>query len=559
MKHSLLKISCLVFLFFASSCSLFELEENLDNPNDVAVDKLDVNLLMNKIQADFGDFFAESNTPGMELSRMASLINGGTYATAYQAQDLDDPWERGYQDVLLQIETLLAKTDGTGFTKHSGAARVMKAYVLLTLVDLFGDVPYTAALKGFDGAANFNPKADSGKSIYEAAITLLDEALALLATAPAAGSDMTRDIFYGANAAKWSALANTLKLKAYMNLRLTTDVTAKVTELLGKDLIDTDAEEFTYKYGTATNPARSRHPLYRQMYQSPAGSASGYIGNYFMLVSYKQKGVEDPRWRYYFFRQVGSIAAALSDEPESIPCIISPRPAHYGPNQAWCAFDPGFYGRDHGNDDGIPPDAGALTCYGVYPAGGLADVNDGDPEYRLLSVSGQGPNGGGIEPIWMASFTDFLKAEAALTITGVGGDAKALMMSAVNKSINRVRAFADAKGQSLPGGLEPSQTDYANAVSALWDGTADPNERLSILSKEYYIALWGNGIEGYNLYRRTGKPSDMQPMRSTNPGVFLRSLIYPAVYANLNESATQKNANVVNKVFWDNNPDNFVY
>jgi hypothetical protein len=555
---NILKLSCLVFLFVAGSCGITDLEENLENPNEVGVGNLDVNLLMNKIQLDFGDFVAEANVPSMELSRMVAMTGGDVYERAYQPQTHNDIWNRAYQDVLIQIETLLSRTDGTGLTVHSGSARVLKAYVMLTLVDLFNDVPYSQALQGSLGAEGFNPGTDSGQSIYAAAITILDEAIALLGQT-ATGS-LSRDIYFGGSAAKWAALANTLKLKAYLNLRLTdAGAKAKIEELLGKDLVDTDAEEFTYKYATSDVPARSRHPLYRQMYQpGTGGNADGYLSNYYMLVSYKQKGVEDPRWRYYFYRQVGSIATALADEPESIPCIISPRPSHYGPNQAWCAFDPGFFGRDHGNNDGIPPDGRALTCFGVYPAGGRVDVNPDDPIYQGLAIQGQGANGAGIEPIWMAGYTEFLKAEAALTL-GTTGDAKALMLSGVNKSIARVRAFGAAKGQTVPAALEPSIMDYTDAVAALYDAAANDDERLGVIMKEYYIALWGNGIEAYNMYRRTGKPSDMQPTRAANPGNFVRSLIYPANYVNLNSSATQKNIAGVNKVFWDNNPDNFVY
>jgi len=554
MKHSL-KIFCLVFIFFSSSCSITELEENLDNPNEVGLSNLDVNLLMNKVQAEFGEFVSLANVPSMELSRMTALIGGDAYERAYQAQDHNDMWERAYQDVLIQLETMLGKTDGTGYTLHSGTGRVLKAYVLLTLVDLYGDVPYSEALSG--GTLVFNPKTDSGKDVYDAAIALLDEAITLLGQAPGAGQGLARDNFYGGSSAKWIALANTLKLKAYMNLSLTdkAGATAKIGELLGKDLIDTDAEEFTYKYSSADVPTRSRHPLYRQMYQPSAGSASGYLNNYFMMVSYKQKGVEDPRWRYYFYRQVGSIVRALEYDAESIPCLISPKPSHYGPDQAWCAFDPGFFGRDHGNNDGIPPDAGALTCFGVYPAGGLSDTNLDDPDYFGETVQGQGANGAGIQPIWMANFTEFLKAEAALML-GTAGDPATLLTSAVTKSIARVRGFADAKGQSLPAGMEPSETDYVNAVNTLYANAADNDAKLGVIAKEYYIALWGNGIEAYNLYRRTAKPADIQPMRAAAPGVFLRSLIYPADFVNLNSSATQKVVTSVNKVFWDNNPDN---
>ena len=33
----------------------------------------------------------------------------------------------------------------------------------------------------------------------------------------------------------------------------------------------------------------------------------------------------------------------------------------------------GYWGRDHGNDNGIPPDGFKRTLRGVYPAGGAFD------------------------------------------------------------------------------------------------------------------------------------------------------------------------------------------
>ena len=47
----------------------------------------------------------------------------------------------------------------------------------------------------------------------------------------------------------------------------------------------------------------------------------------------------------------------------------------------------------------------------------------------------------------------------------------------------------------------------------------------------------------------------MQPPLQVNPGPFLRSLVFPSVYVNLNSNATQKDYDATNKVFWDTNPD----
>jgi Starch-binding associating with outer membrane/Susd and RagB outer membrane lipoprotein len=560
MKNTFFKFFLTVAVFMTmASCKDFDLDAGLENPNEVSVTQLDQNLLMNQIQTEFAIMFEEMTEKGMETTRMAALTSDGggdKYENAYVATSFDDVWEFAYQRVLNQIEVLLAKTDAGGFTVHSGAARVLKAYTLVTLVDFFGDVPYSQALKGLEGPANFNPGVDSGKSIYEAAIKLLDTAIADLAKAPKGA--LTRDIYYGGDAKKWTALANTIKLKMYLNTRLidAAGSKAKITELLAANLIDTDAEEFTFKYSNSSQPARSRHPLYRQTYQPQLGAAAGYLGNYFMYSVYKQKGIEDPRWRYYIYRQVGSIQQALKEDPKSCPCSNTPRPDHYDRNQAWCTIDPGFYGREHINSDGTPPDSKAISCYGVYPAGGRADLNKDNRAYSGASQQGQGADGAGIQPIWMASYTEFVKAEAALTL-GTTGDAAALLAGAVTKSINRVRAFAVTAKQPLTADLEPSQTVYEKTVADLYAAATTTDAKLNVMMKEYYLALFGNGVESYNMYRRTGKPGDMQPARAANPGNFFRSYIYPSVFVNLNSSTKQKTTNTV-KVFWDNNPDGFV-
>jgi hypothetical protein len=554
----LLKISFLTTLLFTMSC---DLDGDLNNPNEVNADGLDVNLLLNKVQAEFGDFVSEVTDPTMELTRMTAMIGGDTYDRAYQGQDFDEIWNRAYRDVLIQIETLLPAAEELGYTFHTGSAKILKAYTIVTLVDVFGDIPYSKALKG---AVEFNPDVDPGRDVYDAALVLLDEAITELGT-PVSGPAL-RDIYYGGDEEKWITLAKTLKLKIYLNLRLVDKAlaTTEINELIAEnDLIDTDEEEFTYRYGTSDVPLRSRHPLYRQMYKATSGSADGYLGNYFMHQAYMGKGVEDPRWRFYFFRQVGSLEKALDLDPESIPCILTPKPAHYPSTVPFCAFDPGFYGRDHGNSDGIPPDAFTLTTFGVYPAGGRLDLNGtdtSDPDvagFASETQLGQGANGAGIEPIMMASFTYFMVAEAELMLNADAAAARTALISAVNKSIDRVQSFAEEKRQVMSIDVEPLQTAYQAKVEELYDNAGTDAQRLAVIIKEYYLAAFGNGIEAYNMYRRTGYPEGIQPVRAALAGDFHRSLLYPSDFVNLNEAVDQKATPAI-QVFWDTNPAGFI-
>ena len=254
------------------------------------------------------------------------------------------------------------------------------------------------------------------------------------------------------------------------------------------------------------------------------------------------------------------IEKSLSVDNESVPCVNQQgvpqnKPIHYiTANAVFCVFEPGFFGRDHGDDDGGPPDSNVITCTGAYPAGGKVDTNPtgptGNPNFWAPTQQGQGGNGAGIDPIFMSWFTDFMKAEAVLRL-GVAGDAKALMVSGANKSINRARSFASSLGQTVPSSVEPSQIAYISNLEALYDASSD---KLDVAMKEFYKSLYGNALEAYNMYRRTSSPKNIQPVRAPNPGVFYRSLIYPANFVNLNNSTSQKTANDI-KVFWDTNPD----
>lgn len=558
MKDILKKFGFILILL-VTAC---DLDGDLENPNNISVSGADVDLLMNAVQLNFASFFNDrTNGTGngvstivSQLVRMSAMTGGDRYQTAIQPQGVDAMWERAYQKVLINAETLIPLAQEKNFTTHVAVAKILEAYVYLTLVDIFGDVPQTNALKGNEG--NFNPTADSGSDVYAKAINLLDEARVELAkTGIDEGGALKRDIYYGGSRVKWNALANSLELKAWLNISMISsraaEANARIDALLATDLVDTEAENFTYKYGISTVPP-SRHPGYDQYYGPVKASADGYIGNNFMWELYQGNGVQDPRWRYYFYRQVGSNLQALKIDPKSIGCGTIPE--HYvAGNYVWCNFEPGFYGRDHGDDSGTNPDSPFITALGAYPAGGKIDAKPTtDRAFHEPTIRGDGGNGAGVEPIFMSFFTDYMKAEYALRKSNDIAGAKTLLATAISNSINQVRNFANSKGQVLPAGLEPSASAYQSAVATKYDEAAN---KMDVVGREFHVASFGNGIEAYNAYRRTGAPRRLQPTRIPNPGTYFRSLVYPAVYVNLNNTAVQKDTDISNKVFWDTNPE----
>ena len=579
MKKIYKKLAVLLFLL-VGACNL---DGDLQNPNEVSVAGADVNLIMNAIQLDFGDLYYTASTTVDPLVRgMFAMAGGFRYQTANQPQGNDGLWIQSYQNVLVNAELMIPLATAKGLTTHIAAAEIMEAYTYMMLVDIFGDVPQSEALQG--PAGNFNPKADGGASVYAKALSLLDDARVQLAkTGANVGGALTRDIYYGGSRTLWNALANTLELRMQMNLG-TAAANARIAVLIDAtktDIIDKadGSENFTYKYGIATVPD-SRHPLYNTHYQPTKGAAGGYLSNYFMHEAYGIWNttsptdytlvIEDPRWRYYFYRQVGSIKQMNAVDPKAVGCTPGSNPNHYisgpGPTDVtgvsatgsvFCIFDPGFYGRDHGDASGTPPSGPVQTVAGVYPAGGTFDntaISD-QSSYFGSTIRGDGANGAGINPIWMSFYTDFLKAEY-YSKTGNAALAKSSMDAGIANSVAQVKAFAVAKGAKNTIQSTAKQASVLAAYAANADlRLSVATKPLDVIGREFFIAAWGNGLEQYNLYRRTSAPRNLQPTLQIGPGPWLRTQVYPSVYVNLNQNAAQKDANATVKTFWDTNPD----
>ncbi|MBP9925379.1 MAG: SusD/RagB family nutrient-binding outer membrane lipoprotein [Cyclobacteriaceae bacterium] len=550
MRHIYKKLGFVLLLMVAFSC---DLDSDLQNPNQISVDGADIELILNSVEADFAVFYNNVISVGSQLTRLESMTGGDRYAVAIRSTTTNGVWFYAYQRVLVNAATvnLLSTAEGTRPDRptHRAIANLLSAYTYLALVDVYGDVPQTEAIQGPDG--NFNPVADGGAAVYDHALSLIASAKTDLAAAVAPA--LSRDPYYAGNKTRWTAFANTLELKAWMNIQMIparkAEAETKIDAILASDIIDTEAENFTYKYAAVTVP-NSRAPLYNQYYGPLVSSAGGYIGNFYQHEMFDgYTGIQDPRWRYIMYRQVGSNAQAFKQDPKNVGC--GTKPAHYAPTDVFCQFEPGFYGRDHGDDSGTNPDSPFITATGMYPAGGKLDnMPTTNRTFHNPTIRGDGANGAGIEPIWMSFFTDYMKAEYMLRKNNDVANAKTQLATAIANSITQIRNFATVRGFALTAGLEPSTGAYQTAVAAAYDNAA---VKMDVVGKEFWKSLYGNGLEAYNLYRRTGAPTNMQPTRTPNPGKFYKAYVYPATYVNLNANAAQKDLDNPQAPFWDPN------
>lgn len=535
MKKKILKFILWANVFAFSSCNLDGLQTN---PNLLTPDQADITFLLNSVEVEFGtNFFYNATYPTMDLTRMKAMINGSNYNNSYTPASFDVLWNSFYATMSPDIASVIKLGSSTGQTIHTGIARVLKAYALTTMVDLFGDIPYTEA---FD-PANLNPKVDQGSALYDTALNILDHAIADFGKK--ATTTYAVDVFYGGSASKWITLAKTLKLRIYLQRRLVdTNAHAEIQALVsGGDIIDKadGSEDFVFPYygNSITNPD-TRSPSFVNNYLN---GGSDYMSNSLMLQMYDYNnaglGIQDPRLRYYFYRQTTSPGTDVN----IIACVGLAPPAHFPPGTAWCQDPAGYWGRDHLNNDGINPDTKDRTLWGIYPAGGKFDADDGVP-----GTINDGNAGKGFWPILTSSFVNFMLAEDALVLGGDVAGARTYLNNGVSQSISKVMSVYSGSTK-VPSAS--AITNYKNQVLSDFDASTD---QWQVVSKEYWKAFFGNGIDMFNEYRRTGYPKDMQPARNPNPGNYYRSLTYPSVYVTRNSNSSQHE--VAAQVFWDTNP-----
>lgn len=152
----------------------------------------------------FAQYFAEPTYPGLSRYTIPQFDASGFYSNI-----LNDV------QIIINRNTnpdtrVAAATSGSN-ENQLAIARILKSYIMWTITDRWGDVPYSEALQG---AANLTPKYDSQESIYK---ELLEELTEAIAQFDPAGAPVKGDLIYAGTVVKWQKFANTLRM--LMSLR----------------------------------------------------------------------------------------------------------------------------------------------------------------------------------------------------------------------------------------------------------------------------------------------------------------------------------------------------
>jgi hypothetical protein len=385
-------------------------------------------------------------------------------------------WNTWYASVISDANAMYTIAETEENNNMMGVALTLQAYGFAFLTDVFGDIPFTEAIKaGVDG--NIAPAYDSQEVVYEGILTMLDQAIELLGTG--GDIDPINDVVYGGNAANWKRFASSLKFRVLMRESGKKDVSSQLQALVSAgNLFTSNAQEAKLVYLSA-DP--SSNPLYETIVFGSRGE-----------------------WK------IGSVIVDMLIDDD----------------------DPRLEVYAQENDAGI---------YRGKPAG-YSDVPNDDYNYTNVSALGEFYLRPELPGYFMSNAElKFLMAEAAVK-NYITGNANQLFLDGITASLdfNEVDAAKQAGFMNL------------KALSATRE-TA-----LQQIGRQKYIALFSQGVESWNEWRRTGIPVLQPAVGGDLNGQMPSRYYYPTTESSINTAnyeaavAAQGPDLLTTKVWWMN-------
>jgi hypothetical protein len=484
-----------VLLLTACRKGFLDINTDPNNPTSIEISKLLPTAIKN-----LGNGLATGNNANAGLSevlavymhQMSTREEPDQYGATGNNYFIGTAWPALYQGTFANLEQIIKDGTAAGNLKYVGIAKILKAYTYSQLVDVFGDVPFSEAIKLKEGIRY--AKFDDDATIYPQLFTLLAEGIADYNNPTAKnillpGKD---DPIYGGKSG-WVKAANTIKLKLLTQQRKIKNVTAEVTALLASPstLIANTAESFVVPYGP-NGATDDRNPGYSDYF---AAQRTNHVSPWFyeILKGYNPRlftGIVDPRVPYYIYNQLSATRASDGQTEYRDGPFVS---IYFG-----------SVGQDRDRNQ-----QNSISLWGIYPVGGKYD--DGS------ATVATGTSGTGAVPYRLITYADRLYLEAELINTGVvTGDAKAKLKAAMEESFKLVDYVVSKSGSPGVPALwgTTAVTNYINAVLAQYDA-GDASRKLEIIMTQKWISSFGSSIDQYTDYRRTGYPILFNPADPT--------------------------------------------
>lgn len=553
-KYSIYYIALLVLLTTSPGCKKFlDVNRNVNNPTPASVN---LSLVLSGAERNISNNVALGSTLGNNLSLYTHQLTGRIGADRYGAGAAS--WNELYA-AISNLNVVIKRAPSEGRYVYAGIAKILKAYTVSLLVDIYGDVPYSEYDRFDEGISQ--PKFDKGSEIYPQLFALIDEGIAdINNTAFNPSKPGTDDYIYKGNTANWIKAANTIKLKLYTQIRLVQDVKAQVTALLAApaSLINNQSESFMMPYGPLGN-TDDRHPAYGDYSGTQRG---GQLISPWLYEIMKGRnadvltGLADPRVPYYIYNQKSA-------------------PGGSNPTAENCTEfrDGGFISIVFGSNGSCRDGSNSQTysLMGIYPAGGRFN----DSAAKSVNSIGAQNAGTGARPHEFITYADRLYLEAELIHAGLApGNAREVFSKALDASFAHVdhviagfiKPGSAGAAQNVPAIATLAETKtYKDGVLAAFDAGSSA-KKLEYIMTEKWINRIENPVDNYTDYRRTKYPVLFAPFPEgtvtsvtgpdgkiipvSNDRKYPWSLPFNATEIGLNANAPPQKVPETFKVFW---------
>ncbi len=498
----------LVALMILSACE--DLSDINVNENGVSQGTANPNLLMPTVMQGVANSYLDLGI--MDVAGTMQHTQKTGWYTGHNSYDWTPrdwaPWY-GYQR---SNKLIYERAVELNWPFHQAVALTMKSFIYGTITDLWGDAPYTDAVKGDVGSQFVQPVFDTQDIIYAAVIEDLKKASALFATRDATGISSTYDVFYGGNMEKWQKFANSLLLRYYMRISDKNPAAAKsgIEEIYNSGIYLTAApDDATMAYIGAN--ASNAFPTGLTDDGTKFRNAKACVTLLDNMVANN-----DPRTEVWFspvrvrwvedlalgtkmdeFIRRNGVLTAKKDikdqdyrlEKQADPTVVYTR-----------HFNPTLFGADEvkpvtSQFVGIPPGLIQPDYYNFNPTPGQTVENQHVSQYDDLYRGLAGPL---LKArLISAAETHFVLTEAALKGWAVG-DAETNYKNGVKSSLDAWNV----------GG---------NFASYIAEPGVAFNETLERVIEQKWIASWTSATEAWMDFRRTGLPALQAGPASAEP------------------------------------------
>ena len=479
----------------ACQTDLTALNDNPNSPTTAPAGPLFTNAVVTEVGRFAGNslsgtsLFAQYVAQQQYVDEDRGHLRTGTYTAFFGA----------YAAELEDMEKVAQQGIDTKSPNTTGPARVMQAWGYQNMTDVFGDIPYSEALKGDVVGGPQKPKYDAQKDIYYALLKSLTDASATMKAGGADAGLGAADPIYKGDMAKWLKFSN--GLRARLALRMSKADPAKATAEL--------AAALSAPGGMMTSNADIASLVW---------PGDGVFDN---PLSANFAGRDDHR----VSRTLLDTMNALADP--RIPVYAQPTPA-----------DPTKYtGMQNGLTNATAPAFKNTTS------------RPGAIFFPGATVYGTfGSAAGKKTPSYIMTYAEvcFIQAEAANRGLGglAPGAAAAFYNAGVTASITQW------------GGSAASAAAYLAQPAVAYAGGALGLQQFGL---QKWISLYMQGTEGWSEWRRTGNPASVKMGPGAYPDTpnIPRRFLYPIGEASVNLAslnaaiATQGADAYYTRVWWD--------